>query len=139
MTQQISLFASALGDLFDKTDFYTRKEWSRFLGVEESVLDDWVKDRAVPEGGRLWMLFDLMRVKNIPKAPFEQFEAIAQRPAIEVSPFGAFLAPTVAAYIERSTFVALGASLRFLSREQQSRVLRGSWDKDAIDTYLQAQ
>lgn len=137
-TAAISPFAAALKNLFDTTNFYSRAEWSRFLRVDEAVISTWVTDQAVPTGDKLSMMLDLLRLRGTQQVPLVEFDTLAQRPSTEVSPFGDFLAPTVATYLKQSTFLELGKSIRHLSRSQQQRVLKGSWDPDSIKTYMQS-
>jgi hypothetical protein len=135
-----SPFAGALKSLFDETEFFSsRTEWSQFLSVSDQVLEDWVSDRALPEVSRLNMALDLLRTRCRKKEPLEQFEALLERPAADISPFGAFMAPTLAAYLKRRSLAEFGKSLRYLSPDQAQCVLRrGSWDADSIAAVLQA-
>jgi hypothetical protein len=137
-TAAYSPFAQSFKSLLDETAFFSRTEWSQYFQVSERVLEDWVSDRALPDASKLRMALDLLRMRGKVKEPIERFEALFGRPVMEISPFGAFISPSLEAYLKQFSLVKLGKKLRYLSPDQAQRVLRGSWDADSIATLLQA-
>jgi hypothetical protein len=130
-SRKASPFAATLARLLDKTGFYSRGEWARFLGVTPSALSQWVNDRTVPRADLLRMIVDLLRTRGGEKAAavLAVFDDLARKPATDVSPLGSRMSPTVHQYLSASSFIGLGRALRALPIEEQERVLSGgSWD-----------
>jgi transcriptional regulator with XRE-family HTH domain len=125
----LSPFARAIRRLLDDTDYFTRSEWARFLGVSTSALSQWANDKTVPRADLLRIILDVLRSSaGVPPEPLADFDQIARRPAHEVSPLGSRMLPTISDYLGRSTFLRLGNELRGLTAKQQQRVLaEGSW------------
>lgn len=110
---KISLFAGAVSGLLDKTDFFTRFDWVRLLGVSESALSQWTKDKAVPRPEHLRVILDLLRTSaGIPQAPLEEFDRVAALPAAEVSPLSDRFGATVEQYLKPRKVVAVEDRLR---------------------------
>lgn len=129
-----SLFARALADLLDNTDLHGRGGWARLLGVPRDAIDRWTNDETVPRADLLRMVLDVLRSSsNIKRDPIADFELMAQEHALDVSPLGWAMLPSVASYIERSSVAEFGRDLATLTRSQQQRVLvHGGWDSDMI-------
>lgn len=98
-----SLFSIALAGLLDDTNWFSRKEWSAFLGVSTQVIDAWEKDELFPRPEYVRILLDLLHNSaDIPKAPLDAFEALMPKPFEEISPCGPSLkAKTLKEYLER--------------------------------------
>ncbi len=131
--RKLSPFATTLTRLLDETEFYTRAEWARFLGVTPSALSQWVNDRTVPRADLLRMIVDLLRARGGEKAAsiVTEFEDLVEKPATDVSPLGSRMSPTIRQYLTKNSFVGLGWALRDLPIEEQERVLAdGSWKSE---------
>ena len=119
-----SLFAAALEGLLDETGLFSRAEWGEVLGVSQPAISQWVKDRTIPRADNLSMiLLTLERSSEIPTGPLDNFRKIAELPAIEVSPHGRRMLPTVDAYMTRPANSDLASDLAKLSPEAQATLL----------------
>lgn len=98
-----SRFSVAFAGLLDDTNWFSRKEWSAFLGVSTQVIDAWEKDEIFPRPEYVRILLDLLHNSaGIPKAPLDAFQALMLEPLEEVSPCGSSLkAKNLKEYLER--------------------------------------
>ncbi|MES3005206.1 MAG: hypothetical protein V4690_03830 [Patescibacteria group bacterium] len=133
-----SPFAVALKKLLDETQYFSRPQWARFLSVPEEKIEDWVSDRALPVSHIMKVIVEILEATTGTKKALKDFEEMSSMSSTEVSPFGEFMSPTVQEYLNVSLFVSYPERLRTLSPEQKVRVLGGSWDPDAIETYLKS-
>ena len=102
---QKSEFASTLKDMLDATELFSRKEWALVLGVTEEVIAEWVADISVPTPYNLFMIIATIERSIIPsKKVLDLFLEMSDRPAIEVSPHGNQMLPTVREYCSRRVF-----------------------------------
>ena len=124
--QKQSLFAAALARLFDETEFYTRPQWARFLGVPAGSLQEWTQDLAAPRGDLLRMIIDILQSRGgtVAIEALSRFATIAERPATEISPLGELMLPTVSEYIHNYILLDSGKRLRCLSPGQQVKALK---------------
>ena len=135
-----SAFASSLQALLDLSGFYSRAQWARFLHVSTPAMSQWVNDRTLPRADLLGMLVDLLRVRGGAAAleHLERFDEMAARDSGDVSPFGARMAPTVAAYIGEASLATLGRSMRGLGPAERQQALSGSWRRGGGGVTVQA-
>lgn len=124
-----SKFALALRALLDETGYFSRDDWSSVLGVSEAAISQWVTDRTLPRADLLRQILDILRhVESVPRGLLTRFDEVAGRSAVEVSPLGQRMMPSVAEYMSRSNLASLGRELRKLPIAQQRATLEeGSW------------
>ena len=100
-----SYFARAIKGLLDETDLFDRKSWSHVLDVSEKEIRSWLNDTSVPHTYTLGMILEVLaRSTDIPKEPLRRFADMSYRSALEVSPHGGEMLPTVLAYSDRLAF-----------------------------------
>jgi hypothetical protein len=121
-----SRFAKVLQQLLDETEFYTRREWSQFLGVSEPALSQWVNDRTVPRADLLRMAVELLKARGGMPAQkaLAALEDIMDEPAGDVSPIGSRFAPDLRSYLRVRSLTEEGRSLRALPVAEQIALLR---------------
>lgn len=120
-----SKFARALVGLLDEAGVFKRSEWATYLGVSASAISQWVNDRTIPRADVLRRIVDVVeRSASAPSAPLESFRAMAERPASQVSPHGDRMAPSVARYLEETTYEAAMLELRGRPISEQVEALR---------------
>ena len=125
--QSVSAFARVIQQLLDDTGFYTRAEWSRFLGISGPALSQWVNDRTIPRADLLRMVLDLLEIRGGTKAcdALNNLDAIMDTPAESISPIGSRFGQNLRAYLRARPLSEVGQSLRNLSAAQQIAALRG--------------
>lgn len=136
-----SAFAVAFAGLLDCTNLFSREEWARFLSLQNSSrISEWTSDVSLPRASALRMVLDVLREsRDIPPEPLIAFEEMLDRPSVEVSPFGAFMMPTVWAYIlEEETLSSLGQTIRVLPSYEDRIVALAdmTWTRGAVMTVL---
>jgi hypothetical protein len=128
-----SLFALSISGLLDKTNLFNRREWGEFLGVSEPAISQWVGDKTIPRPDNLYMILDILQQStDIPEAPLRSFKDMARRNAIEVSPHGKRMLPTVWEYMTRPAFSDLSSKLAKLSTEDQEKFLFEKFTKEDL-------
>ena len=139
---KVSAFAHVLQQMLDETGFYTRAEWSQFLGISEPALSQWANDRTIPRADLLRMIINLLKTRGgaAAKEALTTLEALMDEPAEKISPIGARFTPNLRAYLSVRSLGELGRSLRSLPVAEQIAVLRdGSLGAPAIDVSVEAQ
>ena len=109
-----STFARVLQQLLDETEFYTRANWSQFLGISEPALSQWVNDRTVPRADLLRMAIDLLETRGGVGAgeALMALEAIMDKPSEKISPIGVRFAPNLRSYLRVRSLAEIGRSMR---------------------------
>lgn len=115
-----SLLALALVSLFDKTDYFSRKEWARFFGIEESVLNEWTTDKGIPHASCLNMSLDMLGERS--EVPIE-LTALLTKPATEITPHLEILGSSLQSYLENNSLEEFGGRLKLLDQEDMARAL----------------
>ncbi|MER9877947.1 MULTISPECIES: hypothetical protein [unclassified Mesorhizobium] len=125
-TQKTSAFARVLQQLLDESGFYTRAEWSQFLGISAPALSQWTNDRTVPRPDLFRMVIDLLKTRGGGKAGIALMavESIMDEPSEKISPIGSRFAPNLRAYLSVRSIGALGRSLREQPVKEQIAILR---------------
>ena len=130
-----SLFSQSIRGLLDATDLYNRREWSTLLGVSEPAISQWLSDKTIPRADNLHMIVvTLEQSSRIPEMPVAEFRAMAHRPAIEVSPHGARMLPTVWEYMTRPASSELSSRLVKLAPTEQVRLLEAVYPNSSTAT-----
>src|SRR5579875_954422 len=102
MTISKSPFAAVLTKLLDNTGLFTSSEWAAFLKVTPAAISQWVNDKTVPSPEILQMMVNVLRKSDdVPQAILREFDQLASRPSVEVSPHGQRLESTLADYLLR--------------------------------------
>ncbi|MDP1027767.1 hypothetical protein Q5H91_11120 [Sphingomonas sp. KR1UV-12] len=124
--QKSSVFARVVRQLLDDTAFYTRVQWSQYLGISTPALSQWTNDRTVPRADLLRMVVDLLRTRGGVAAgeALVALEAIMDQPAESISPIGTRFAPSLRDYLAVRSLGEVGESLRHLPLAEQIAVLR---------------
>jgi transcriptional regulator with XRE-family HTH domain len=100
-----SQFATALERLLDKTGLFTRDEWAQFLGISAPAISQWTNDHTIPEPDRLNMILSVLRESDgVPKEILDEFDQLALKPSLEISPHGDRLDSTLKEYMLRPLF-----------------------------------
>ncbi|MCB0335555.1 MAG: hypothetical protein KDD62_04595 [Bdellovibrionales bacterium] len=84
----MSEFSNKLEKVLDETGFFdNRQEWSEFLGVPTTKIEDWISDESFPSGNDLFMIDTGLAYSSLQDHPaFLEFRQMAARPIEEVSP-----------------------------------------------------
>jgi len=122
----LSIFSQVLQRLLDESGFYTRAEWSQFLGISEPALSQWVNDRTVPRADLLRMVIDLLRSRGGLSAGegLMALEAVMDEPSDSISPIGSRFAPNLRSYLSVRSLAELGRSLQRMPVAEQIAFLR---------------
>lgn len=117
-------FARCLTDLIDRSGaFANRLEWAEFLAVSQPAISQWVKSRTIPEPENLRMIVQRVEEAGGDPTLLEKFNAMALKPAREVSPIGDRFGFSVAEYLLKPRRDALLTRLRRLSVADQEALL----------------
>lgn len=86
-------------------------------------------DQTLPRAEVLGLILDALRSsRGVPPEPLARFDALADRPALEVSPNGERMRPNVRAYLRSASIASLGLALRTMSERERTLALNeGSW------------
>lgn len=100
-----SQFAVSLERLLDQTGLFTRDEWAQFLRISAPAISQWVNDHTIPEPDRLNMILSVLRESDdVPKEILVEFDQLALRPSVEISPHGERLDATLKEYMLQPLF-----------------------------------
>lgn len=121
MKKKNSLFAISLRRLLDSTNYYTRAEWARFLGVSTPAISQWVNDKTLPRPDLIRMIVDVLRKTACKETAdiISEFEGLGDLPSKEISPLGSRFEPSLNEYLKEGSFFRFGQQLRGLSPQEQ--------------------
>jgi hypothetical protein len=120
-----SRFARVLQSLLDDTSVFNRDEWAEVLGVSTAALSQWVHDKTVPRPEMLRSLSEVVqRHCGDAHAAMQAFHALLTSPAIDVSPHGHRLGPTVGHYLVAPLLDGFQRVLATISPAQQELILQ---------------
>lgn len=123
----MSIFAAALKALLDDTQIWSREDWSTVLCVEEKTIEAWVSDQQLPTPQVLRSIIRCNRDLDPPtEEPMDQWNAIVERPAEEVTPFAKEMGRSVADYMIRPTLEGFLRALAPLDPRKQEIILLGA-------------
>jgi hypothetical protein len=117
-----SEFAQILKRLLDH--MFSRRDWSKFLGVSQAAISQWLSDRTIPKPETLRMIIDVLsNSDHKPKELLAEFEAMTLKLAHEVSPNGERFGDSVSAYLISPLINNFMLDLKGLNSESQERIL----------------
>lgn len=120
-----SRFATVLSALLDRTDLFTRSEWSEFLKVTPAAISQWVNDKTVPSPELLRMIIGVLRESDgVPQELLLEFDHLARRPSKEISPHGDRLDRTLGDYLLRPLLKGFFGVYEPLPAELKEKVLQ---------------
>ena len=119
-----SRFATVLRRLLDESGIYTRAEWAEFLDVRTAAISQWVHDRTIPTPENLSRIIGELRIRtDVSKELMDQFDELAVKPSVEVTPLGHRCRPTIAHYMLQPALAGLARGLSVLSLPNQEIVV----------------
>ncbi len=127
MNQQV--LAHALQALFEKTDFFTLPEWSRFFGVPLNNIEEWISGEQLPGPHVIWMLIDVLECHDVNQGPVKALKTLYQTPLREITSCASerIGSLTLAKYID---------FMRFSAREEIGDIKIGSLIRTISDPPL---
>lgn len=124
--QPKSIFAVALQSLLDDTNYYSRTEWAKFLGISTPAISQWVNDKTLPRPDLIRMILDVLGATENKNTTIivSNFQDLMDEPSENISPLGARLGFSLKDYLKAGSFVRFGRQLRGLTPEEQISLIR---------------
>lgn len=126
----MSLFTERLEEMLDKTNLFNRREWAKFLLIEQERISAWLEEESIPSPYQLNMILIVLENPGsyhldmmIPQEYITKFKEMSLMPARNVSKFGKRMLPTVQEYMNRPIFSELSNQLARLSSQEQEELL----------------
>lgn len=110
----MSALSAELRNLFDNTKSFSRDEWAAFLGVQQSTIEDWLSDAAIPAPTDLRRIESgIETISDIKPIPLDTLSKMKEQRLNEASPlvptsFGTNVNQTLGEYMNTTAFPGAG-------------------------------